>query len=203
MVNKTGILLAYIFLFTFNSFAAVSQKKMSENNIKITKKFPKREEVLTTDFSHFDNFFPIATIELKEKDSTVQIHIIYTFFQSNNADSKYFPYKEYGGNFSFEIKDGRCQPTFKKEALKIDADYQRFLTEAKEKYSKAAKNYVPLEFLSGPQWWQDDDTPTNKAGKPMKFLCQLDLAAIVDDDCRMFIFYDSLTNSIKTVYQRD
>jgi hypothetical protein len=167
--------------------------------------FPAKENVLTEGYRHFENFFPIATVEMQEDGHALPIHIIYTFLQGSNADEQYFLDGEYGGSFSFGLIAGYCEPTFKKEALKIDEDYQEFLNEAKDKYQFANKRYgsAPLEFPNKPAWWQGDDTPVDEKGNPLKFVCQADLAGIVDDDCRLFVFYDPMNKRIKTVYQRD
>lgn len=171
--------------------------------MRVTKLFPKREQVLTDDFSHFQNFFPIATIEIDEGGSTIPIHIIYTFFQATNADEQFFAEGEYGGNFSFQIVGDLCRPTLQEEALRIDEDYHEFLDKAIAKYDDFGKWYAPLDFPPQPEFWQNDDTPLSKTGEPMRFICQLDLADIVDDDCRLFIFVDLTENIIRTVYQRD
>ena len=169
----------------------------------VTNIFPRKEKVLTEDFVNFNNFFPIATVEMDEGGRIVPIHIIYTFFEGSNADKEYFSEGEYGGNFSFEIIGNLCQPTFKKDALKINDDYLEFLNEAMEKYRSADRWHAQLNFLIKPEWWQGDDTPITDTGEPLKFICQLDLAEIVDDDCRMFIFYNNKNNKIRNVYQRD
>src|SRR5688500_12180308 len=110
--------------------------------------FPPKEHVLTGDFVNFDNFFPIATIELNDNGQTVPIHILYTFFQGSNADDSYFLDEEYGGSFSLDLVDNYCRPTFRAEALKINEDYQEFLNESKAKYKSATERYTfaPVEF---------------------------------------------------------
>jgi hypothetical protein len=171
--------------------------------MRVTNEFPNKEQVLTEDFKNFENFFPIATVEIEEDGETIPIHVVYTFFEATNADEQFFSDGEYGGNFSFQIVGNRCRPTFKKNALQIEEDYQQFLDEAIEKYNECDKSFSPIEFLSEPEWWQFDDTPNSETGEPMKFICQLDLADIVDDDCRMFVFFDQASKKIRTVYQRD
>lgn len=160
---------------------------------------------MAEDFVNSDNFFPIATIEYIDNGQTVPIHIIYTFFQGSNADGGYFIEEEYGGSFSMDLVDGYCRPTFRAEALKINEDYQKFLDEAKGKYKSATNQYkfAPVEFAKEPEWWQGDDTPVDEQGRSLKFICQADLVDIVDDDCRLYVFYDSGNKRIKYVYQRD
>ena len=169
----------------------------------VTNLFPKKEQVLIDEFSKFDNFFPIATVELENKGIRVPIHVVHTFFQASNANDEYFSTGEYGGNFSFEIIENRSRPTFNKEALKISDDYKEFLHEAMEKYRSTDRWHAPINFLSEPEWWQGDDTPLTGSGDQMKFICQLDLVDIVDDDCRLFIFFDVTNNKVRHVYQRD
>lgn len=171
--------------------------------MRVAKHFPKNEDVLTADFSSFQNFLPIATIEIYEAGSTIPIHIIYTFFQATNADAQFFSKGEYGGDFSFQIVGELCRPALHEDALRIDEDYLEFLEKARAKYDQFGKRHAPLDFLPEPEFWQNDDTPLSKSGEPMQFICQLDMADIVADDCRMFIFADFADKMIRTVYQRD
>lgn len=167
--------------------------------------FPAKDQVLTNDYAQFENFFPIATVELNESGKIVHVPIIYTFFQGGNADDSYFLEGEYGGNFSLDLIDLQCRPTFQVGALKIDEDYQVFLREAMEKYKSAVKRYKygPFEFTLEPEWLQADDTPEDEQGNHLKYVCQVDLADIVGDDCRMYVFYDPMKRRIRNIYQRD
>ncbi|HET9433838.1 MAG TPA: hypothetical protein VFO37_08790, partial [Chitinophagaceae bacterium] len=60
-----------------------------------------------------------------------------------------------------------------------------------------------LKFLSEPEWWQNDATPSTEDGSPMKFVCQLELGDFTIDDCCLFIFFDSKRKLVKQIYQRD
>lgn len=171
--------------------------------MKVSKPFPAKEEVLTADFAPYDNFFPIATVALEENGRTITIPVIYTFFDASHADKRYFLKGEYGGSFSMELVENRCRPTFKKEALRIDKDYQEFLEECRDRYNKYYKKYAPVDFPPVPDWWQADDTPLDRNGTKLKFICQAYLDEVVDDDCRLYLFYDPLDHRIRNVYQRD
>ena len=76
----------------------------------------------------------------------------------------------------------------------------------KKQYSKAKKEVKTIdeifEFPTEPLWIQYDQTPLNSKGEPYKFICELDVQYIVDDDCKMFVFYDELDKKIKCIYQR-
>lgn len=169
----------------------------------VSKPFPAKEEVLTEDYASYDNFFPIATVAFEDKGRTITIPVIYTFFDASNAGRRYFLKGEYGGSFSFGSVDNRWRPTFKKEALRINKDYRQFLEECKDRYNKYYKKYAPVAFPAEPDWWQADDTPLDKKGEKMKFICQAFLDEVVDDDCRLYLFYDPLDHRVVNVYQRD
>jgi len=171
--------------------------------MKIKSLFPKKEQVLTNGFFQYENFFPIATIELERSGNKFSVPIIYTFFESSNAYEEFFSEGEYGGSFSFQLVDDRCKPTINKHALKINDDYQEFLLQSIQKYNSYSKHFVPIEFPSEPTWWQSDETPLNENGEQLMFICQLDLYEIVDDDYRLFIFYDFESDKVKNIYQRD
>lgn len=168
-----------------------------------SKPFPAKEKVLTEDYVSFDNFFPIATVAFGEEGRTIILPLIYTFFDAKHADKRYFQKGEYGGRFSFRLVNGRWQPTFQKEALRIAKDYTKFLEGCKTKYKKYHKKYAPVDFPAEPGWWQYDDTPLDRRGERMKFICQAYLDEVVDDDCRLYLFYDALDNRVVNVYQRD
>ena len=59
-----------------------------------------------------------------------------------------------------------------------------------------------IEFINEPEWWQNDQTPIDKAGKPLKFICQIELIDIFDDDCKLYVFFDSKRRIVRQIYQR-
>jgi hypothetical protein len=104
------------------------------------------------------------------------------------------------------MNDGKLKPTFDTRALTITEGFKKYFKEGQTKYSKAKKEtkslYQLVDFPDEPEWWQYDQTPKNSKGANYKFICQLDMYDIIDDDCRMFIFYDKNDMKIKCVYQR-
>ena len=91
-------------------------------------KFPERKDVLTTEFSEFENFFPLATLDLSKKGIKEKIHIIFVSFNYNGKENdENFPKNESMGNFTFKIQEnGLYKPTFSKNALKIEKDYKKY-----------------------------------------------------------------------------
>lgn len=167
--------------------------------------FPDRKSVLTPEFSDCDNFFPIATFDLTKKGIKDKIHIIYVYFDPANNTS--FPDNDNIDTYTFSIdQNGLYKPSFSKDALVIGKDYEKFFIEGKEKYSKAKFNSVDLsltiDYHPEPEWWQYDETPKNSKGESYKYICQVDIIDITNDDCRMYVFYDELDRKVKCVYQR-
>ena len=173
-----------------------------------TEYFPKKSDILVSKLEHFDNFFPIATLDLTEQGITDPIHIIYLSldpFMDDHFDP--FPNDDHIDNFSFVItKNGKLDINFGVSALNIS---QRFKEEFNEdllkfsKYKKTVKRDWIIDFPIDPVWWQDDETPLSSKGNKMRFVCQVDIGEILSDDCRMFVFYDESDRVIKNIYQRD
>lgn len=168
--------------------------------------FPERSSVLTADFNQYENFFPIATLDLSSKGIKDKIHVIYVSFDPAIDHKKPFPSNDYIDEFSFKISsEGKLQPTFDKSALIVGDDFKKYFTEGQEKFNKAKQNKnttTLIEFTSEPEWWQDDATPVNSKGKPMTFICQVDIYEVFNDDCRLFVFYDKEDKIVKHIYQR-
>lgn len=169
--------------------------------------FPEKNNVLTSDFNQFENFFPIATLDLSSKGIMDKIHIMYVSFDPSIDHKRPFPDNDYIDIFSFRINDdGKLQPTFDKSALVISEDFKKYFIKDQEKYSKAKLEHRAnslIDFSDEPEWWQNDATPTNSKGTPMTFICQVDMNEFVTDDCRLFVFYDKGDKIIKYIYQRD
>lgn len=172
-------------------------------------KFPERKDVLTTEFSKFENFFPLATIDLSKKGIKEKIHIIYVSFNYNGKENdENFPENESIGNFTFKIQEnGLYMPTFSKNALKIEKDYKKYFIENKNKFLKAkAENKNVFKFIEEfekPDWWQADETPINSKGEKFKFICQFEMNNICDDDCCVYVFYDKTDKEVKYIHQYD
>jgi hypothetical protein len=166
-----------------------------------------RQLVLTPEFSGYDNFFPLATLDLSDKGIKDKIHVMYVDFDPGPDYENVFPKGDYIDEFSFRIrKDGTYQPTFKKSALVIGKDFEGYFKEDLESYrnKKMKKDLLGwIDITDKPRWWQYDQTPKNSKGKPMKFICQVDMGRIlINDDCRLFVFYDEGDRIVKYVYQR-
>lgn len=169
--------------------------------------FPNRDVVLSEHSSKYDNFFPIATIDLKAKGIKDRIHIVYVSFDPSVDDSTLFPKPDYIDAFTFDItNEGKLKPAFSDKALTISSSFSKYFLKAKGQYAKAKKEIKRteeiIEFTDEPQWLQYDQTPVNAKGQPYKFICELDVQDIVDDDCKMYVFYDEGDKKIKCVYQR-
>ena len=169
--------------------------------------FPDKKDVLVDNSSKFDNYFPIATLDLKEKGIKDKIHIVYVCFDPAIDDSTLFPKSDNIDEFTFIImNDGKLKPTFSDKALTIGNKFLEYFAKAKKQYGKAKKELKTIDeifdFPTEPLWIQDDQTPTNSKGQPYTFICELDVQYLVNDDCKMFVFYDGLDNKIKCIYQR-
>jgi|GEM_PF-2697424 hypothetical protein len=194
----------FLFLLVTLSLNCFSQTLVRKDFIvKVVSTFPKREDVLTKEYAKFENFFPLAILELSSEDTTLQIPIIYTFLQYRQETTKYFLEDEHCSKYSMKWQDGRWQPAFTSQALTLTGQYPKFLEKAKEKYKLASGKTLPLILTSYPEWWQGDETPKSKSGLPMTFICQIDTYDLVDDDARLYVFYDPASQTIKFIYQRD
>lgn len=169
--------------------------------------FPDKTKVLDASLVKYDNFFPVASLDLSAKGISIPIHVVYVSFDPAIDDSTLFIKPDYIDEFTFDIMDdGKLKPTFNKKALTITNGFIKYFKEGQAKYRKAKKEmksiYELVDFPDEPEWWQYDQTPKNSKGDNYKFICQLDMYEVVDDDCRMFIFYDENEKKIKCVYQR-
>ncbi|MEA3427157.1 MAG: hypothetical protein U9R46_13015 [Bacteroidota bacterium] len=162
--------------------------------------------MIVAEYVTFPNLIPIATLNLKSSGIPDPIQIMYVWFDPDNKFSNYSP-PEYCSNFSFNIQaSGLVKPNFPISALSISHKNQVFFIEDYAKFT-AQKNKINLatliEFPQKPGWWQDDDTPLNSKKEPMRFICQIDIGKIFNDDCRMFVFYDKQDKLVRYIYQRD
>lgn len=189
---RTLILISTILLFSFSC-------KQSDTF------FPDKQTVLTTEFSNFENFFPIVTLDLSTKGIKDKIHIMYVSFDPDNYNKKYFPENDNIDEFTFNILENDLyQPVFDKSVLIIGERFKEPFEFGKVKYKKAKekKTYL-IEMPDEPEWWQNDITPLNSKGKKMKFICQVDMYELSEDDCRLYIFYDKDDKKVKYIYQRN
>lgn len=168
--------------------------------------FPDKETILVEDYANYDNFFPIATLDLSNKGIKDKIHIVYVSFDPSIDHYKPFSPNDNIDEFTFSITDnGLYKPTFEKSALVIGKDFEEHLKIAQETYTEAkskdstSPKVRKMKYLS---WWQGDQTPVNSLGNKMKFICQIDILSIANDDCRLFVFYDEHDQVVKHIYQR-
>ena len=169
--------------------------------------FPARKDILVDISSKFDNFFPIATLDLTKKGIKDKIHVVYVSFDPAIEDSTLFPKSDNIDEFTFIITDdGKLNPTFSDNALTVSSKFKEYFAKAKKQYSKAKKEVKTIDeifdFPNEPLWIQYDQTPANSKGQLYKFICELDVQLLVADDCKMFVFYDELDRKIKCIYQR-
>jgi hypothetical protein len=168
--------------------------------------FPDRAVMLKAEYAKYENFFPIATLDLKEKGITDKIHVMYVAIDPDNDDDSFFPGNDYLDEFTFHIsKDGLYTPTFKKSVLKISSDFRGYFNEGKSIYDKRnlRKSHGNLvQTLSKPEWWQYDQTPLNSKKQKMTFICQVNISYLFNDDCRLYVFYDKADRVVKYIYQR-
>ena len=167
--------------------------------------FPDLKKLISPEYTQYQNIIPIAKIDARSKGISDPIPVMYIWFDPSNKFSTYTP-PEYCSNFSFHIQpSGLVTPNFKQSALSISKDELQYFLEGYKKYLAEKKNLTLsslIDFSEKPDWWQDDDTPLNSKGKPMKFICQLDIRKLFNDDCRMFVFYDKADKIIRYIYQR-
>jgi hypothetical protein len=191
--------LSILFLWTLSSCTSPGQKTVES--------FPKLSTFIDTDYSQMINIFPIATVTLDIDGKTYKIPISYSLLHNSVDSSNFLIHGDFIDNYSYKILDnGKFKPMFKKETLLLPPDWGPFLTKTGQKIESMKSkinlnNY--LQFLPEPEWWQNDATPLNEDGSPMKFICQLELGDFTNDDCCLFIFLDPKTKLVKQIYQRD
>lgn len=162
---------------------------------------------LTEEFAESENFFFLETLDLSKKGIKDRIHVIYVPFDPD-TDEEAFSGNDNIDNFSFKIEsNGKYHPLFNKSALIVGEDFREYFLEDLSVYRKAlSENKISqwIDLTDKPEWWQYDETPLNSRGKPMQFICQVDMGRIiVNDDCRLFVFYDETDRIVKYIYQRD
>ncbi|MBK9105117.1 MAG: hypothetical protein IPL92_11265 [Saprospiraceae bacterium] len=172
------------------------------------KDFPDKSEVLVAEFAGYENFFPLATLDLRDRGIKDKIHIIYVSFNySGPWDDPNFPDGEDMDHFTFKIeKGGLYRPTFDKKALVIEPRYQPFFDQGKEIYAKVKSENqsirARLNMRSRPDWLQNDATPYNSKNEPYTFICQFEMEGLFLDDSWIYVFYDKADRQVKYVHQR-
>lgn len=168
--------------------------------------FPILNGLITEEFKNNNNLFPIAKVQATIGNKQFRIPVIYSYL-FHSIDSKIFFFKgDYVDNYSFQILDnGISKPMFKKEALLVSKNQERFLNDTRRRYDSAKLNInldQLIEFPKIPDWWQFDQTPNDEAGKPLVFICEINLLQLFDDDCKMYIFFDPKKKLVRQIYQR-
>lgn len=75
---KSPLLLSLILFFSFSC--------RQKNNF-----FPEKKTILSNEYLKFDNFFPIATLDLSNKGIKDKIHVMYVSFDPNIDHDRQFP----------------------------------------------------------------------------------------------------------------
>ena len=170
--------------------------------------FPERNKVIVHEFASFENFFPIATLDLTDKGIKDEIHIIYLSFNySGPPHDPNFPEGEDMDHYTYKItKNGLYRPTFNKDALVIDPNYQPYFDKGRELFSdaKTSKRNIDsiLKFKRNPDWLQNDATPYNSKKEPYTFICQFEMEGLFSEDSWVYVFYDKTDHMVKYVHQR-
>jgi hypothetical protein len=193
--KRLAILIPILFFMSVNCFA---QNKIEP--------YPTLKGLVAEEFQNNNNLFPIANVNVTIGNRPFRIPIIYSCL-FHTIDSKQFFFKgDYVDNYSFQIlENGISKPMFKKEALFISKDQERFLNETRKRYETAMQNLnlnQLIEFPKVPDWWQFDQTPKDEAGKTLVFICEINLLQIFDDDCKMYVFFDPKKKLVRQIYQR-
>lgn len=59
-----------------------------------------------------------------------------------------------------------------------------------------------LSITAEPEWWQEDDTPSNAQGEPMTFVASLYTEGVITNlDAMVYLFYSPTDGSVAQVYQ--
>ena len=193
---KHTFTIIFILLLSFNSKAQ-------------TITFPSLEVALVEDFTSFENFMPLLSLDLSGEGITDKIYVIFLSFNYNGSEvDNNFKEGESMGNYFYQINnDGKYIPSFKKGAMKIDQQYLPFFLKTKEKYQQLQRNKADvlssIQFYDEPNWWQHDQTPFNSKGEKYTFICQFEPGELLGDDCCVYVFYDRNDKRIAYIHQYD
>lgn len=189
------VLITLLFGFYQNSFA---QNKIEP--------FPPLKGLVTEEFQNSNNLFPIAYVNVTIGNKPFRIPITYSLL-FYPYDSSHFQFKgDYIDSYCFQIlNNGISKPMFKKEAILISKEKNKYLIETSNRYENAKLNLnlnQLIEFPKVPDWWQNDQTPKDELGKPLMYICEINLLQIFDDDCKMYVFFDPKRKLVRQIYQR-
>ena len=173
----------------------------------LVKAFPGLPELIHPNYLGSKNIIPIAVLDFSSKGISEKIPIFYSMFVLPVDSSLFFENKDFIDRYSYRIINDQIYiPLFAKEALKIPDEYSKYFEKEKAKvdsFKQHGSINSYLKFYDVPEWWQNDRTPIDPDGKPMKFLCQIELYDITGNDCMLYVFYERKRKIIKYVYQWD
>lgn len=169
--------------------------------------FPDKNDVLNNSFSHYDNFFPLATIEIKSLFHKKTVPLIYTFLDPENNQKAFKLSQDNVDDFGFDIsKEGIVTPQFEDSTLFITDLFKDTFTRFKQRCHDIRNENLNIssliDFSDEPDWMQWDQTPMNRTGRKMEFICQVDIYELGIDSCREYFFIDSNDSTIRSIYQR-
>ncbi|MBO9203506.1 MULTISPECIES: hypothetical protein [Niastella] len=169
--------------------------------------FPDYKKVIDPKFPKTQNIYPIATLDLSTKGIKEKINVIYVYFSDKCKVEDFLVKGDEPDDYSFKIlANGMVKPMFTANALKVDESDLKYFNASKERFNNSKKDLKLesyIKFPDQPEWWQGDYTPKNEKGEKLTFICQIDMNKIVNDDCRMFVFYDKENKLIKNICQWD
>ena len=190
----------FIFILVlFLSCNLISQKKIEG--------FPMLSSFVDSSFQNTDNIFPIAFININIDSKDYKIPISYSLLHYTTDSSNFLNKTDNIDNYCFQLLDnGQCKPMFKAETLKLPTDWLQYLKKIRNNYD-SIKTKIDLnnyfKFYKEANWWQNDATPKDEDGKPLYFICQIELEALTTDDCSLYIFFDKKKKIVRQIYQRD
>jgi hypothetical protein len=132
-----------VILYTLTIFCAFLSDCKGQARYKM---FPSKAEILNDKYLLFDNFFPIAAVDLTGKGIKDTIPIVYVSFDPDIVDSLCFPKNDNQDGFTFEIDNtGKLLPLFNENAFKIGARFEQYFILGQEKYKQALTRQSELK----------------------------------------------------------
>lgn len=148
-------------------------------------------------------FFPLLSVDLTAVDRSLSgwLHLVY--FNNDPYNEATVPYfTSYCGESSlgFDVMQGRYRLQTDLRYFDLTSEWEEPFEATRTTYSeaKAASDEQGQRFeldqvpLGGePEWTQDDETPVDPSGEPMRFVTQYDTANSIGDGCDkvIYLFY--------------
>ena len=172
-----------------------------------TEGFPDVSKIIDNSFKSIDKLFPVAMLDISNKGYKERIPIIFAYITELNNENEFLRKGDGISSYSFQkMPDGKYKPLFTEKALSLNKSHEEFLKKTIIHYDsvKTKLNIRSfLEFPSGPDWWQNDETPLSSNGKKMIFICQLEFYKLTSNDSKGFIFYDPESKIVTHIIQWD